>query len=130
VKLDAWLKREGMSREEFSSEIGRSMTSLSRYISGERMPRPAVMRRIAAVTGGSVTANDFTGEPEEENDDEAAKPASPMGRERRFGVSGIRREPVININSVGEGHFAIDVAGVVSWEDAVAISEIVQKYKR
>lgn len=59
MKLGDWLAAHGLTHEDFASRIGRDRASVTRYVSGERTPRPATMRRIAEATGNAVTANDF-----------------------------------------------------------------------
>jgi transcriptional regulator with XRE-family HTH domain len=59
MKLGEWLTAKRMSHEEFASRIGSDRSTVTRYVSGERMPRREMMGRILAETGGDVTANDF-----------------------------------------------------------------------
>jgi transcriptional regulator with XRE-family HTH domain len=48
-----------MTREAFAALIEVEAASVTRYANGDRIPRPAIMRRITKVTDGQVTANDF-----------------------------------------------------------------------
>lgn len=59
MTLDDWLTRTATKEEAFAAQIGTSQATVNRYRHGRRVPRPAVMARIAAATGGQVTANDF-----------------------------------------------------------------------
>ncbi|CAO3351883.1 helix-turn-helix domain-containing protein [Azospirillum palustre] len=61
MTLDDWLNRTATKEEAFAALIGTSQATVNRYRHGRRVPRPAVMARIAAATGGQVTANDFHG---------------------------------------------------------------------
>ena len=63
MKLKTWLKGRQMSHRDFAELIGvSSRVTVSRYVSGGRIPSRAVMARISEVTGGAVTANDFYAE--------------------------------------------------------------------
>lgn len=60
MTLKEWLTRKNVSISEFQKRIGvNSYSTVRRYVLGERVPRPAIMRKIIAETGGKVTANDF-----------------------------------------------------------------------
>lgn len=60
MQLSDWLARNRISVADFQRKIGvRSYSTVRRYLLGERVPRPAIMRRIVAETKGKVTANDF-----------------------------------------------------------------------
>ncbi len=59
MTLDDWLTRTATKEDAFAARIGTSQAAVNRYRHGRRVPRPAVMVRIAAATGGAVTANDF-----------------------------------------------------------------------
>ncbi|WP_109493029.1 helix-turn-helix transcriptional regulator, partial [Azospirillum sp. TSH20] len=56
MTLDDWLTRTATKEEAFAALIGTSQATVNRYRHGRRVPRPAVMARIAAATGGQVTA--------------------------------------------------------------------------
>lgn len=70
MTLGEWLAANRVSHDDFAGRIGRDRSSVTRYVSGERMPRPAVMARISRETRGQVTANDFVGATEEADDAE------------------------------------------------------------
>jgi 3,4-dihydroxy 2-butanone 4-phosphate synthase/GTP cyclohydrolase II len=49
------------SRSAFAAAIGVSNVSVTRYLQGARIPSKDEMLRIAEVTKGAVTPNDFYG---------------------------------------------------------------------
>lgn len=59
MTLGDYLIERRITIEEFGRRIGRSHTSVSRYVNGQRMPDRETMVRIVAETGGLVTPNDF-----------------------------------------------------------------------
>jgi hypothetical protein len=64
MNLQNWLKRNKTSTSEFGTLIGVGAKQVERYcLSPEkvdfRRPSAAVLERIAEVTGGKVTPNDF-----------------------------------------------------------------------
>lgn len=60
MTLKEFINQQKIALESFCKEIGLgASTSIYRYIRGERIPAPDVMRRIYVVTGGSVQPNDF-----------------------------------------------------------------------
>ena len=59
MKLEAYLNKNHKSIEEFAQEAGISAQAIYKYLRGERLPRKEFLNRLAAVTGGEVTANDF-----------------------------------------------------------------------
>ena len=60
MKLDEYLRQEGISPTEFGKMLGlKSRTSVPRYLSGERRPREAIMKKIVSLTDGLVTPNSF-----------------------------------------------------------------------
>ena len=62
MTLHRFLASREITRSAFAARIGVSRVTLQRYLAGDRFPRPDVLRRIASVTGGEVTANDFVAE--------------------------------------------------------------------
>lgn len=58
MNLAAWIKQH-TSVAAFAKAIEAPQTSVYYWISGERIPRPAAMKRIVAATGGAVQASDF-----------------------------------------------------------------------
>lgn len=59
MQLQQYLETTQTSRAQFASEIGVSVETVRRYLSGERFPDWSVIPRIIAATNGNVTANDF-----------------------------------------------------------------------
>ena len=53
-------EKSKLSQEELAERIGVSKASVSRWESRARIPEPRLWERIREVTGGEVTANDFT----------------------------------------------------------------------
>ena len=59
MKLEAYLNKTRKSIEEFAQETGISAQAIYKYLRGERLPRKEFLNRLAVITGGEVTANDF-----------------------------------------------------------------------
>lgn len=60
MKLIDWLKKEGLTYEEYASRIQvKSPRSVQRYATGEQVPGRDIMARIVKTTNGEVTPNDF-----------------------------------------------------------------------
>ena len=59
MKLKEYLKLNRITNKDFSKVIGISPVSLSRYISGERLPEKKILNKIFKLTDGLVDANDF-----------------------------------------------------------------------
>jgi transcriptional regulator with XRE-family HTH domain len=59
MTLARYLADHALTRAAFAASIGVSRVTLQRYLAGDRFPRPEVLRKIATVTAGKVTANDF-----------------------------------------------------------------------
>ncbi len=59
MKLKSYLKLFKITNVDFSKKIGISSVSLSRYISGERLPEKKILNKIFKLTDGLVDANDF-----------------------------------------------------------------------
>ena len=64
MKLRPWIFQQGLTVADFANKIGRSETTVNRWITGTREPRFADMRRIHDITMGAVTPNDFVLRPE------------------------------------------------------------------
>lgn len=62
MRLSQYLSQKGLTYEAFGALIGVGAPAVSRYISGERFPRRAVMLRIVAATDGAVQPQDFYGQ--------------------------------------------------------------------
>jgi transcriptional regulator with XRE-family HTH domain len=61
MKLKTYLDAEGIDQTAFAAAINTTQVAVSRYVSGRRIPRPAIMRRIAHETKGLVGPEDFYG---------------------------------------------------------------------
>lgn len=59
MELTEYLSTRDQSQRDFAAEIGVAHETVNRWIKGHRSPRPAMLRRIAAVTGGAVREADF-----------------------------------------------------------------------
>ncbi len=60
MKLKHYLIMHQMTPAEFARQLGvTSRTTIHRYVNGERMPSPEMMRKIYDATNGEVTPNDF-----------------------------------------------------------------------
>jgi transcriptional regulator with XRE-family HTH domain len=59
MRLIDYLKETGQSQQEFAAKIDARQATVSRWCDGSMMPRPAMMARIVAATGGAVTPADF-----------------------------------------------------------------------
>ena len=58
-KLMDWRRKHRMSRRELAEQLGVTVETVRRWEAGLRVPRPATMARIRAVTGGRVGPGDF-----------------------------------------------------------------------
>jgi transcriptional regulator with XRE-family HTH domain len=59
MELKTWLEKNNVTAFAFADDIQVHHSAVSRYLSSERFPRPAILRRIELRTRGKVTANDF-----------------------------------------------------------------------
>lgn len=59
MNLREFLKARSMSEADLGRALGVGQATVNRYIRGERIPRPEVMRRIVEVTDGQVGPADF-----------------------------------------------------------------------
>ncbi len=60
MKLSDFLKASGLDDEAFAAQVGDcSAHAVKKWRYAERTPRPDQMRRIAEITDGKVTPNDF-----------------------------------------------------------------------
>jgi transcriptional regulator with XRE-family HTH domain len=62
MKLETYLRENGLTDEAFASLVGISQSQVSRIKRDKSWPTRDVMKRIAVVTDGAVTANDFVAE--------------------------------------------------------------------
>ena len=68
--LKEYLKFCGVTNKDFAKRIGISPVSLSRYISGERLPEKEIILKISSLTDGAVNPDDFYFKPKIDNDNE------------------------------------------------------------
>lgn len=59
MTLADYLTTKKISQAEFAQLIGVSQVAVSRYASGQRMPRRNWLLKIREVTGGLVNGDDF-----------------------------------------------------------------------
>lgn len=59
MRLRQYLVDHDITIPAFAASIEVSVQAVHRYVNGERLPRPDVMERIKAATGGVVEPNDF-----------------------------------------------------------------------
>ncbi len=62
MTLGEYILTHAPNGADLARKVGVSQAAISRYANRKRVPRPDVMRRIAEVTGGAVTPNDFISE--------------------------------------------------------------------
>lgn len=65
MKLADYLSSVNQSHEAFAGLIGVEQATVTRYINGDRYPRPDILVRIREATGGRVTADDFLASPDD-----------------------------------------------------------------
>jgi transcriptional regulator with XRE-family HTH domain len=58
MKVKDWMAAKGVNQTETAKLFGTTQASVSRLLRGE-FPSPAMMRRIAVATNGSVRPDDF-----------------------------------------------------------------------
>lgn len=59
MRLDVYLKKNGLTDEEFGSLVGLSQSYVNRLRRGEGRPSLGALERIRDRTSGEVTADDF-----------------------------------------------------------------------
>lgn len=59
MKLKDWLSKHRISGSEFARRLNVTRAAVSRYSTEDRVPRPAILRRIHDATDGEVSAADF-----------------------------------------------------------------------
>ena len=57
--LSEWMDKVGMTDGEMARRVGCSRSAISRYRSGERMPRPDTLMKLVDVTNNDVSPMDF-----------------------------------------------------------------------
>jgi transcriptional regulator with XRE-family HTH domain len=59
MKLKDWMSKKRVSGVEFARRLGVAKATVSRYVTEDRVPRPAILRKIHDETNGEVSAPDF-----------------------------------------------------------------------
>ena len=64
MKLAEWLKKEGLTHDDFviflkKNDSDVSKGAIDKWCNGQRIPRKKDMLKIYTATDGEVTANDF-----------------------------------------------------------------------
>jgi DNA-binding transcriptional regulator YdaS (Cro superfamily) len=75
--LSDFMAANKISYTAFGRLIGVTGPAVENYVKGRRTPRPAIMARIRAVTGGAVVADHFTPPDSAPIGFESALPARP-----------------------------------------------------
>lgn len=57
--LNEWMDKVGMTDGEMATKVGCSRSAISRYRSGERMPRPDTLIKLLDATNNDVSPMDF-----------------------------------------------------------------------
>lgn len=57
--LNEWMHKVGMTDGEMATKVGCSRSAISRYRSGERMPRPDTLIKLLDATNNDVSPMDF-----------------------------------------------------------------------
>ena len=59
MKLKEYLAQVAIKQKDFARKISITDVAITNYCYGNRIPKPPVMRKIYAATGGLVDANSF-----------------------------------------------------------------------
>ena len=57
--LDKWIKEKSISRTQLAKTLDISLATLSRYLSGDRIPKQSIMQKIITTTDGNVNPSNF-----------------------------------------------------------------------
>ena len=57
--LDKWIKENSSNRKKLAKTLNISAASLSRYLTGDRIPKQSIMQKIITVTEGNVNPSNF-----------------------------------------------------------------------
>ena len=57
--LSEWMDKVGVTDGEMAARVGCSRSAISRYRSGERMPRPDTLIKLVDATNNDVSPMDF-----------------------------------------------------------------------
>jgi DNA-binding transcriptional regulator YdaS (Cro superfamily) len=128
------------SEEKLARACGVSQAAISK--AKGKPVSPNLATRIHRATNGKVprwelrpdqfNPGDEPPPPIESGQPATSTPRSPAPRAQPKAVARTARpqgEPRITIDSAGDNLYALDVSALVSWEDAIAVSEIVRKYR-
>lgn len=69
MRLGEYLKKEGITPQEFAPKIGVKWGAIYRYNSGLRVPTKEIMQKIFDATNGEVTPNDILGIPPQDGEE-------------------------------------------------------------
>jgi transcriptional regulator with XRE-family HTH domain len=61
MQLQTWLDKETVSQAELAAALAVNRATVSRWLSGDRVPRAKWLRAIAEYTGGKVRPRDWNG---------------------------------------------------------------------
>ncbi len=77
MQLDAYLRENDLTDESFARRLGPGVSAwaVRKWRYGQRVPRPALQRRIRDATDGKVTSNDLLEAVEAAEARQAASPA-------------------------------------------------------
>ena len=59
MQLTEWMEKNNKTQQEVADALGCCQADISRYCSGEQLPRPDRMQKIMEYTNGEVQPNDF-----------------------------------------------------------------------
>jgi|14BtaG_2_1085337.scaffolds.fasta_scaffold115749_2 predicted transcriptional regulator len=59
MPLEEWMALTATTQGQLARHLGICQTAVSRYLSGQRIPRPSVMLDIYEVSDGDVSPNDL-----------------------------------------------------------------------
>lgn len=59
MTLEKWMKKKNLTDLEMANLIECSRSAVTMYRLGQRIPRPVLAKKIAKITKGQVTPNDF-----------------------------------------------------------------------
>jgi transcriptional regulator with XRE-family HTH domain len=59
MKISEYIQQAGMTVAETARSFGCKHQTMQHWVKGDRIPRPATMKKIQAWTGGKVGPKDF-----------------------------------------------------------------------
>ncbi len=83
MRIADYLKSVNLTLTEFARRAGVSVAAMSRYASGQQIPRPDAMRRIADASEGAIGPADFYASPEIDSEPEDPVAAARLLFERQ-----------------------------------------------